>query len=100
MMERDAHETLLNELNSPDLEHTRRTEILSELRNDYSTVHLTHEEITKQNETFERHNNDLVKANSILFRQVGETETEKPEETVQKEFSETVTITELERNVQ
>lgn len=99
-MEREEHENLLNELNSPDLEASRRTEILTALRNDYNDVIVNHEEITTVNKKLEATNNDLVVANSKLFRQagiMGNEEMEQKEE--QKEFSETITISEIERNV-
>jgi hypothetical protein len=98
-MERDKHEALMNELLQVDLEHSRRTEILQELRGDYNTVHSDFENLTKTNEKFQKDNDDLVRANSMLFRQAGmynQTE-DKKEEVQQKEFSETVTIEQLER---
>lgn len=97
-MERDNHEALLNELLTVDLEHSRRTEILQELRADYSNVLGDFDNLNKTTSKLQADNDDLVRANSMLFRQagiVGDKKAEKHEE--QKEFSETVTLEELER---
>jgi hypothetical protein len=97
-MTRDEHEALITELLTADLEHSRRTEILQSLRADYSNVLGDFENLTKNGEKLQKDNDDLVRANSMLFRQagiVGQPEKEKHEE--KKEFSETVTLEELER---
>lgn len=100
-MSREDHENLLNQLMNPELDHTQRTDLLQQLRVDYTTVHTDFEEITKNNTKLKTDNDDLIISNSKLFRQLGVTgnETlEKKEE--QKEFSETVTIESLEKGVQ
>lgn len=97
-MERDAHENLLNELNNPELTHERRTEILQELRTDYTKVLTDFEEITASNDKLKATNDDLVIANSKMFRELGyKADTNKQEELKEKEFSETVTIEDLEK---
>lgn len=50
LMKRDEHENLLNELLNPEIEHSRRTEILQLLRVDHSTGHADYEEIHRSNE--------------------------------------------------
>lgn len=97
-MERDKHENLLNELLDANIEHSRKTEILQELRNDYTQVITDHDEMTKSNEKLQKDNSDLVISNSQLFRQLGDVNNspEENEEKEQKEYSETVTIEELE----
>lgn len=97
-MEHEKYEALMNELNNPDLEHARRTDILQELRADYTSVHTDFETLTKTNEDFKKKNDDLVHANSKLFRQAGfldREDREKQQEEEQKSFSETVTLSDL-----
>ena len=101
VMKKEDHESLLNELLDPELETSRRTEILQLLRNDYNTVIAEHEEMTANIEKLQKDNSDLVLSNSKLFRQIGIMgNTEKEEELEQKEFSETITIEELEKGVE
>jgi len=99
-MTRDEHEALLNELLNPELEQSRRTEILQQLRTDYASVLTDFDELTKTKEKLEKDNADLVISNSKLFRQLGiagaDDETKKQEE--QRSFSETVTVSALEKN--
>lgn len=97
-MEREGHEDLLNELLDAELDHTRRAEVLQTLRANYTGVVEGIDEMTKTNEKLTNVNDDLLLSNSKLFRQVGvvgEME-EKKEEEQQKEFSETVTLEEIE----
>lgn len=97
-MDRETYENLLNELNSTDLTHDRRTDILQELRQDYGTVHTDFEAITNENSKFKSDNESLVMANSKLFRQLGiqdNPDMKKKEE--QKSFSETVRLEDLEK---
>jgi hypothetical protein len=101
LMEREKHETLLNELLNSELDISRKTEILQELRVDHVTGHSKFEEITTSHTKLQRDNDDLVISNSKLFRQlgtVGGNEEQKQEEKV-KEFSETVTLESLEKGV-
>lgn len=95
-MERDRHEEILNELLDPSLEQSKRTELLQELRVDYGSTLDTVSELTETKEKLQADNSDLVISNSKLFRQIGITETGKEEEVEKKEFSETVTLEELE----
>jgi hypothetical protein len=100
-MERDVHEKLLSELLTADLEHSRRTEILQELRADYSNVLGDFENLNKSSEKLQKDNDDLVRANSMLFRQAGIYDKEdKKEEQQQKDFSETITLEQIERGVE
>jgi predicted nucleic acid-binding Zn-ribbon protein len=96
-MEREKHEDLLNELLTPELETSRKTEILQELRKDYGTVHSDFSDLTKNNASLQKKHDDLVVSNSMLFRQIGNSENpEKSKEEEQKSFSESVTIESLE----
>jgi len=97
-LERDVHENLLNELLQSDLEHSRRTEILQQLRVDYGTVLADFNQLNETNTKLQKNNDDLIVSNSQLFRQVGITgnpELEKKEE--EKTFSETITLESLEK---
>jgi hypothetical protein len=100
-MEREAHEALLNELLSPEIDHTRKTEILQTFRVDYNSVHTDFGELTESNNRFKKNNDDLLQSNSMLFRQAGMLgkDNEKDDKVVQKQFSETVTLEQLEKRV-
>ncbi len=100
-MKREDHEALLNELLTPDLEHTRRTEILQLLRTDYGTVHADFDDLTKTKAKLEKDNSDLVVSNSMLFRQVGiKDDLASKKKDDQKTFSESVTLESLEKQAQ
>lgn len=96
-MSREDHEKLLNELLVGDLEHSRRTEILQQLRGDYATVITDFNKITETNKKLQTDNDDLIVSNSKLFREIGLVGTQQEEEIKEKEFSETVTIEALEK---
>ena len=98
-MSKEEHEALLNELLTQDLEHARRTEILQQLRTDYGTVHADFNVLETNNKNLQKNNDDLIVSNSQLFRQLGVVgeNTEKKQEEVQKNFSETVTLELLEK---
>jgi hypothetical protein len=98
-MAREEYETLLNELLTPELETSRKTEILQTLRVDYTGVQTDFESLTKTNEKYQRDNDDLIVSNSKLFRQLGTVGTPEEPEEKQKEFSETITLEELEKRV-
>ena len=98
-MERDSHEDILNKLNNPELEHSERTELLQQLRADYTTVLTEFSDLTSATEKLLAENSDLIGSNSKLFRQVGITK-EKEEEIKQEELSETITIEDLEKQAQ
>lgn len=91
-MDRETHEAILNELLNPEIEQSRRTELLQELRVDYGCVITDHNELTQSNEKLQADNSDLVVSNSKLFRQIGITDQKDNEEVKEKEFSETVTL--------
>jgi hypothetical protein len=100
IFKREEHEDLLAELLSPEIEHSRKTEILSKLRDNYTEFTTTHETMSKTKEKLERDNADLVISNSKLFRQTGiYGETEHKEEEKEQEFSETITIEALEKGI-
>ena len=96
-MSREDYENYLNELINPDLEHSRRTEILQDLRVDYTGVIEDHEKQLKHIDKLTADNQDLVLSNSKLFRQLGinaDPVQKKQEE--EKEFSETITLEQIE----
>jgi hypothetical protein len=98
-MERDKHETILEQLLNPELPQSERTGLLQSLRVDYGTVIADHTDHSSRIEKLSSDNSDLVVSNSKLFRQIGVTETGKEKEVEKKEFSETVTIEQLEKGL-
>lgn len=100
-LSREERENLLGELLNPELDHTRRSEILQNLRVSLDTADTEIEEYTKTATKLKADNEDLIISNSKLFRQlgvVGAPESQK-EEAKEKEFSESVTIESLEKGV-
>src|SRR5690625_4099504 len=98
-MDREKHEELLNELLQEDLTIDRKTEILQTLRTDHVATHESYTELETTKNTLEKDKNELLLSNSKMFRQLGVTGNEELErEEEEKEFSETVTIKELEEN--
>lgn len=97
-MEREKHEELLIELNNPEIDHTRRTDILQKLRTDYISVVTDFTDLTTNVDKLKKDNDDLIVSNSKLFRQVGISGDEKLEEKEsQKDFSESITIEDFEK---
>ncbi len=96
-LKREEHEDLLNELLTPDLEHSRKTEILTKLRTHDATFNSEFDDLATRASKLESDNADLVVSNSKLFRQIGVTGTEKEKEVEKEEFSETITIEQLEK---
>lgn len=99
VMKREDHEALLNELLNTELEHSRRTEILQQLRVDHSNTHSEYEELSSTKSRLEKDNADLIVSNSKLFRQLGVVGTPEEPKEEQKEFSQTVTIESLEKGI-
>lgn len=92
------YEALLAELNSPETDKPRQTDILQALRADYTEVTTEVESLTATKTTLEKDNNDLVRSNSKLFLQAGFMKNDDKIEDVKKqEYSETITIEELEK---
>lgn len=96
-MERDAHETLLNELLNPELETSRKTEILQTLRVDYNATLGSLDELSQTKEKLSKDNQDLIISNSKLFRQLGVVSAPEDEKLQEKSKSETITLDDLER---
>lgn len=71
VMEVDRHETILNRLNDPEITHNERTELLTELRADFTGVVNDLSEQTKSIKDLEKEKTDLVQAHSQLFRERG-----------------------------
>ena len=96
-MARDEHEEILNKLLDPEIEQSERTELLGVLRNNYNTTVSSFDEANSTVEKLQNDNSDLIISNSKLFRQVGIVGNEdKEKEVEEKEFSETVTLEQLE----
>lgn len=94
-MSREDYEELLGKLNNAELPHSERTELLQTLRADYSNVIGDHEKMSADIEKIQKDNADLVLSNSKLFREVGLKSDPKDTEPDEKEFSETVTVSQL-----
>jgi hypothetical protein len=101
LMERETHENLLNELLNSDIEHSRRSEILQELRVAHSTAHNEFESINTTSQKLQKDNDDLILSNSKLFRQLGVVgQDDKTQEKMkEKQVGETITIEDLEKGV-
>lgn len=98
-MSKEEHNALLEKLLNPDMEHSERTELLQTLRTDYGVFHADHESIVGERDKLRADKDDLVVSNSKLFRQLGTQDTsgnQEPKE-VEKDFSESITITALEK---
>lgn len=98
-MTRDKHEELITELLNPELEQSRRTDILQELRVDYGSVLADFDGLTEANTKLQKNNDDLIISNSQLFRQVGIVGNDDKEEIKEKEISETISIEDIERSM-
>jgi hypothetical protein len=94
-LNREDHEGLLSELLTPELEAARRTEILQNLRDNYTEYTTSFEVLSNEKDKLSKDNADLVIANSKLFRQTGVVTTE-PKKDEAKEFSKSITIESLE----
>jgi hypothetical protein len=100
-MSREEHEALLTELLNPEIDHSRRTDILQQIRVDHVVAHTEVEDLTALTTKIKQDNDDLVVSNSKLFRQLGVTTTTTKEqpELKQKEFSETINLEDLEKGM-
>lgn len=96
LMSRDEHENFLNELLNPELEQSRRTEILQRLRVDHVEGHQDYEQLTTSNAKLKGDNDDLIISNSKLFRQLSITTPEEKEKVEEKELSQTITLEQIE----
>lgn len=94
-LQREDHDNLLSELLTPDLDASRRTEILQNIRDNYTEFTTSMEVLSKDKEKLEKDNSALVVANSKLFRSSGIV-VDEPKKDVKKEFSSTITIEQLE----
>jgi UTP:GlnB (protein PII) uridylyltransferase len=92
---REEHDNLLSELLTPNLDASRRTEILQSIRDNYTETTSSMEVLAKEKDKLEKDNSALVVANSKLFRSSGIV-VDEPKNDEKKEFSQTVTIEQLE----
>jgi regulator of replication initiation timing len=100
LLNREDHEKLLNELLDPELEASKKTEILTNLRDNYTGFTTEYETLNQTAEKLKQDNSDLVISNSKLFRQTGVLgNTEKPKEEEKKEFSQTIRISDIEKTL-
>lgn len=69
-LSQERHEEILTSLNDPELTHSDRAELLTELRSDYTGVLDTMTEYEKNTAHLQKEREDLLHANSIYFRQL------------------------------
>jgi Phi29 scaffolding protein len=99
-MDREEHERLLAELLTPEKDMSAITDIVTRLRDDKTESTTEYETITKTAEKLKNDNDALVIANSKLFRQTGILgEGGKTKEDEKKTFSETVKLSDIEKNI-
>lgn len=95
----EEHEALLSKLNDPELSAEDRTEVLTNLRNNYSSSLESQETLTETNDKLKNSNDDLIRANAKLFNEtgafLGRDDLDDPEEDEQT-VSETVRLEDME----
>ncbi len=99
LIPREDHEALLEELLNTEIERSRLTDILQELRTQHNSGLEDVVTFTSQADKLQKDNNDLIVSNSKLFRQVGIVNNVDNTKKEEKEFSETVTLEELESEI-
>ena len=92
-------EEMLNKLNNPELEHTERTEILQTIREENNNVYQTMNETNESLEKLQQEKLNLLESNSQLFRKLGVQEEKKQDEEKETDLSETIKLSELEKNI-
>ena len=70
-LDHDSHEELLSRLNDPELSAEDRTDVLTQLRSNYTDTLSEQASLTERTEKLEASNNDLLKANAKLFNESG-----------------------------
>lgn len=99
-MSQEDYENLIAELNNPELDLVRKTDILQTLRSDYAAVHKDVEELSQTKEKLEKEKASLVESNSMLFRQAGYFKKEEQKNNVdEKTFSETIRVEDFEKRM-
>lgn len=94
----DDHNAILEQLNNPELTHSERTEALQKLRADYNDFHQDFNKTNETNTKLQKDNDDLIVSNSQLFRQAGIVgNKDKIEENESKNYSETITVSAIEK---
>jgi hypothetical protein len=98
-MTRDEHESFLTDLLNPEIEQSKKSEILQNLRVDYGKVLADHEDLNKKVGEQDHAIRDLTLANSKLFRDLGvqDRDPKELEKDQEKTFSETVRIEDFEK---
>lgn len=96
-LSREEHEALINELMGEEVTHSRKAEILQNLRADNTEMHESVTNLSSERDSLRTERDDLSLSNSRLFRQLGANSggEEFKEKEEKKEFSETVTLESL-----
>lgn len=98
LIEREAFEEILNKLHG-EIDHSEKTDLLQQLRVAQGNAYNEFEDLGEQLNKVKADNNDLLLSNSKLFRQLEITKPAPEPELKKKEFSETVTIEQLEKGI-
>lgn len=99
-MSKEDYENLITELNNPELDMVRKTDILQTLRSDYAVVHDDDSKAKDRIASLEKEKNSLVESNSLLFRNAGYfKEEDKPDEIQAKTIAETITLEDFEKRI-
>lgn len=95
----DEFDGLMNELNQPELDLSRKTEILQSLRKDYSGVLENTEKSSKTIEELTKEREQLLLTNSKLFRSSSyfSSDDQKQQNEKEKTFSETIRLSDIEK---
>lgn len=79
-MTKEEHDEIIVELQTEELETSRRVELLQSLRDDYTGVHATLNEFTETQDKLKKKNDDLLLSNSQMFLKLGTTPEERKKE--------------------
>lgn len=95
----EEFEGFMTELNSKDTELERKTDILQNLRKDYSDILAERESTSRKMEELNKEREHLLTTNSKLFRSSSyfNSEPDHQEKVEQKTFSETVKLSDIEK---
>lgn len=96
---REEHENLLSELMNPELEHARRTEVLTAIRAHDDVFNREYSSLEQERDKHKTNYEDAMVANNKLWRQTSyfEKDSDDFKKQEDKALSETITIEDLEK---
>lgn len=98
-MEMKQYLDLTAELANPETLVARRTEILTELTEDYKETTETVSNLSNEKEEMDKQIKDLTHSHSIMFRKLGMQTTQVEEEVKQQEYAETINLNMIEKGL-